>query len=82
MQSDHACSTLPITIKSEDSDTLAEGDRKQLGLDSYPPTDKFIRHAMIKDPAMHMDANMFIVTTDVVWALGQYQVAEWCQEAA
>ncbi len=60
VQSDHACSTLPITIKSEDSDTLAEGDHKQLGLDSYPPTDKFIQHAMIKDPAMHMDVNMFI----------------------
>src|SRR6266436_5860495 len=60
VQSDHACSTLPIAIKSEDSDMLAEGDRKQLGLDSYPPTDKFIQHAMIEDLAMHMDANMFI----------------------
>ena len=60
MQSDHACSTLPIVIKSEENDSLAEGDCKQLGLNPHPPTDNVIQHAMIEDPAMCMDVKMFI----------------------
>ena len=60
VQSDHACSTLPIIIKSEENDTLVEGDQEQLGLNLHPPTDDSIQHVMIEDPAMHMDASMFI----------------------
>jgi hypothetical protein len=58
VQSNHALSTLPVTIKSEENEVLM-GDREQLGLDPNPPTDDDIQQMMIDDPAMQLDVKMF-----------------------
>src|SRR5260370_40681491 len=59
MQSDHACSILQVVIKSEENNTLMEGDHEQLSLNPDPPTDDLIQHVMIKNLVMCIDTNMF-----------------------
>ena len=60
VESQHALSTLPVAVKSEEIDTLAEGDHEQLGLHPHLLESETIKHDMLDDPTMHLKADMFV----------------------
>src|SRR5258707_145241 len=60
VESQHALSTLPVAVKSEEIDTLAEGDHEQLGLHPHLLESETIKHDMLDNPAMHLKADMFV----------------------
>ena len=60
VKSQHALSALPVLVKSEEVDVLVEGDHEQLGLDPHPIESEAVKHDMLDNPTMQLDADMFI----------------------
>src|SRR5260370_12775803 len=60
VESQHALCTWPVAVKLEEINMLAEGDYEQLGLHSHLLESKTIKHDMLDDPTMHLEADMFV----------------------